>query len=112
MSKMNSLHNKILKTLYKANSKLDAFTLFKRMKVSFSEYTQAVNVLIENKIVEKDEYTLRLTKIGREKVLVRLNANGTLFKHWRNVPEDFMGPQMPINEPYIPSIKRLDKKTF
>ena len=101
----------VLVTLMKSSSGLDAFSLFRRLKVSFSDFSKAVRNLTEHGFIRevKDDF-YRLTKEG-EKYINRQKTT-SVDRHWRQVPEKFLASKLKKGSFYIPSVRLLDRKTF
>lgn len=108
---LNKLQNKMLQSMYKSNRILDSFTLFKRMKISFSEFSHAINKLISENLIEEKGHELRVTLKGAQYVL-SIGSVENANKTWREVPEKLQIERLKANDFYIPSSKLLDDNTF
>lgn len=106
------LQNEILRVLFNSSGRLDSFTLFRRMKVSFKEFTIAINTMLETGLLVKEENIIYLSETGRKEVLSHAKAYSPKIKPWREIPSKMLGQKLHVDEPYIPSIRLLDKKTF
>lgn len=97
--------------LKKSSNGLDAFSLFQSLKIPFTEFTKVIKSLLESEFINevKDDY-FRISKIG-EDTLKNKKASAA-NKHWRQVPEKFIGPKLKKHSFYIPSLRLLDKNTF
>lgn len=82
--KLNNIEKLFISTLFNSNKKLDPFTIFKRMKVSFPEYTKTYNNLIEKQLIEESNDKISLSKKGMDAALINANA---LSRHWRDTPK-------------------------
>jgi hypothetical protein len=102
----------LLSLLFKAYGTLDSYTLFRRSKLSFSVFTESVNNLVQNQLVNEIDNSLSLSRAGKEFVLNNNFMLSTVKKPWRQVPDSFIGSKLRLEELYIPSISALDKKTF
>ena len=112
MKRINISHKKLLAVLLKANGKLDSFTLFKRSKSSFAEFSVVSRVLFEEKLAEEDgNDNILLTKTGRDYIISTKTSHNGEHK-WREVPETFKTNVIDAGEPYVPNIELLDKSTF
>lgn len=111
MKHLNRVHRKLLSDLLKAHGKLDSFTLFKRSKVSFSEFASATRFLFDAQLTEEDEDNVILSKKGKEYITsIEITQEGQ-YK-WREIPNTLKINSIDIDEPYIPNIELLDKRTF
>ncbi|MBH2721947.1 hypothetical protein [Serratia ureilytica] len=111
MKKINKIKITILRTLFSASSKtLDSFSVFKRTKVPFSDFTRNVNELKENGYINVDGILLNITHSGRKLILTTNSSYlGSQKKTWREVPKSMCGPKLDINYKYVPSIRLLSK---
>ncbi|OCH21579.1 hypothetical protein [Aliivibrio logei] len=110
---MKMLENEIaiLSILMKSANGLDAFTLFRRAKISFTAFTPIIKNLTEKVLIieEKSDF-FKITEEGKSQILSQKKTRNE--KPWRQVPERFLGKKLLVNELYIPSVSLLDKKTF
>jgi len=100
-----------LSILMRSSRGLDAFSFFRRLNLSFADFTKIINSLSEAALIEeaKDDF-FQITDNGRE-YLIKQNAVAA-DKHWRKVPERMLGVKLEEGSLYIPSIRLLDKNTF
>ncbi|KFX05993.1 hypothetical protein KP22_09045 [Pectobacterium betavasculorum] len=112
MKKINKIKITILKTLFSASSRtLDSFSVFKRTKVPFSDFSRNVNELKETGYINVDGILLNITLSGRKLILTISNDHlDNPQKTWREVPKSMRGPKLDINYKYVPSIRLLSKK--
>lgn len=108
--KVSPLQKKMLAILFKGGRELDSFTLFKRAKIGFSEFTLTINGLIDSHLIEEVENRLNLSDEGV--AIVLQGGSGIGEKVWRHVPEEFIVQRTPPNQPYTPSVRLLDPRTF
>lgn len=108
--KVSPLQNKLLALLLKGGRELDSFTLFKRAKVGFSEFTISINGLRDRELVVDVDNRLKLSDEGLDIVLQ--GGPGTGEKEWRRVPAKYKIQAVPSNQPYTPSLRLLDRRTF
>ncbi|MCG8708495.1 hypothetical protein JHU04_001707 [Brenneria sp. 4F2] len=108
---MSEIERDILTFLFKSSAGLDAFTLFKRVKIPFSEFSKALFLLSDKNFVEESrEEFYKITPAGRN-MLSSVSSNKK-NANWREIPERFREISLPVNSYYVPSIKLLDKDTF
>jgi len=112
MKKLNSLDNFILKILYESSGSLDEFTAFRRSKVSFSEFTKSLTKLYSNQYLIEVNKKIQLSDKARIHILSSGNELGSKDKDWREVPEELKLAKHSKFDLYIPSQKKLDKRTF
>lgn len=108
--KVSQLQNKLLALLFNGGRELDSFTLFKRAKIGFSDFTLTINGLIESQLIVEVEDKLRLSDTGVSIVLQV--GSGVDDKVWRRIPEKLVAQRIQPNQPYTPSVRLLDRKTF
>jgi predicted methyltransferase len=111
MNNITKIDRLILNILYKSSGKLETYNVFKRSRVGFKTFSLSVRRLTENALLIEIEGTLSLTQTGKDIVLTASPKNNE-SKEWRSVPLKFKIPQIAPNEPYIPSIKLLDRRSF
>jgi predicted transcriptional regulator len=109
--KLTKGESETLNILMKSSRGLDAFSLFRRTKVSFTEFSKTIRELTKYDFITEikdDFYTI--TKDGQTYIT---KANRIAKdRPWRDVPKRFLGKKIKNNDFYIPSLKLLDKKTF
>jgi len=100
-----------LSILLKSSRGLDAFSFFRRLNLSFTEFNKIISSLSEASLIEeiKDDF-FQITGNGQE-YLIKQNVQAS-DKHWRKVPKRMLGVKLEEDALYIPSIRLLDKKTF
>lgn len=102
---------KTLILLKKSTSGLDAFSMFSRLTIPFTEFTKVIKSLLEyDLILEKKNDFFRLSNNGE--VFLSKQKNTSADKHWRQVPEKYLGSKLKKGSFYIPKISLLDEKTF
>lgn len=111
MNQVNKTEREILVILSKGNKEVDSFTLFKRLRTSFAEFSRSVNFLLKNSYIKVDGNKIRLTPKGNELVIIGNKSSGS-NKQWRNIPDRFMKNSISADEPYVPSRKLLDERSF
>lgn len=112
MIKLNATDKKLVISLYKSNRSLEAFTLFRRLKINFTDFLKSVSRLQELLFVEENQNRIALTEEGFNWALRNLNSSQCENKHWRNIPEKYFCTKIDENDFYIPSKKLLDRRTF
>lgn len=113
ITKRASLVRVILLLIFRSGSFISTFSLYRKTRVSFSDFVQAVTSLKEKGFVTEEENLIKLTKEGYSLVLNKLRApelKGSI--PWREVPERFKRENLFPSEPYIPNVGLLDKKLF
>ena len=111
MKHLNQTHRKLLSDLLKGYGKRDSFTLFKKSGISFSDFTLATRFLFDEKLAEENETHILLTETGK-KLISRLEMTQEGQYKWREIPKNLKTNPIEVNEPYIPNIELLDKRTF
>lgn len=111
MKKLNELQNTLLKLLYSSYGKLDSYTLFKRSRVSFSEFTKALIYLINKNYITDNDHVIQLTDQGIANIYNNFSPS-EVSKKWREIPTELKLEKMDANDLYIPSASLLDEKTF
>ncbi|MBY6017894.1 hypothetical protein KUW04_08900 [Halomonas denitrificans] len=111
MYSLSKIDERILNVLYSSSRGLDAFSLFKRSEVSFPDFSKALAILSEAQLVgEPSDDFFVISQSGRQLLLTKRKTKNS--REWRTVPSKFLGPKQKENKPYIPSLKKLDKKSF
>lgn len=113
MSKVSKSEKKMLLDVFKAKNKIDSFTLYKRSRLGFSDFTDTFKKLSDDGLVnEDDSERISLTNKGKEFVIKISSLGMNENQEWREVPDRFKDVSIDIHEPYIPNINLLDKNTF
>ena len=112
MKKLNNIERAVLYQLYKSNRNLDAFTLFKRLKVGFSEFRKSLNTLSKFELLIEEGHRIKLSASGAELISSYGKISSSEELEWREVPARFKTELVSPNKPYVPSKKMLDKRTF
>ena len=108
---LSKVELKALILLKKSSSGLDAFTLFSRLSIPFTEFTKIIKKLLEHDLVlEKKNDFFRLSNNGV--MLLNKRENTSTDRYWRKVPEKYLGSKLKKGKLYIPRISLLDEKTF
>ncbi|WP_421292605.1 hypothetical protein [Aeromonas taiwanensis] len=110
MIKLNNTEQTLLKTLLTSNKSLESFTLFKRMKISFSEFSSTLRSLKNKALIEERENRIYLSENGTQ--IAFFEKTVQTEKKWRTIPAKMQGKTHNANEPYIPNISKLDIKAF
>ena len=110
MKKLTRIQRLILKDLFKANGKIDSFTLFRRYYITPPQLASSVFKFIKNGYIKNSDGMLILTSKGKKwlketKFLVGRDGDCP----WKEVPDDFRQAQLPLWTPYVPEIELLDK---
>ncbi|WP_187484688.1 hypothetical protein [Pantoea agglomerans] len=110
--KMNNLlkiNKLILRSLFSSsNGKLDSYSVFKKIKVSFPEFIKSINKLEKDGYVTLDGILVTITIAGREHILKDNNASTLSVKNWRETPQSMLGHKLDVDYKYVPSIRLLD----
>ena len=103
----------ILFLLFKANNPLQAFTIYKRFRLTYSDFSKSIFSLIRKKLIIGKDNKFRITTIGRKRVFKEKNNYLlTQSKSWRFVPKEFMQTKIGTNDFYIPNRSLLDSRQF
>lgn len=109
---MNQSQIVTLRLLYASDGSLDTFTLFRRLRLPVSEYSLVLDSLVNGGYVEVLENSIRTLDKGRDFIAQSVFSESTKYKAWREVPDEYLGPQINPGTFYTPSIRLLDKKAF
>jgi len=112
MKKFNDLQRIILKFLSLSSGKLDTYTLFKKSRVNFDNFSKAYRNLINRNIINETDNYAFITVEGAMEVKSIVSELRLQEKTWRQIPEKFLGNFVDVNSLYIPSRALLDKTTF
>lgn len=109
MSNLLKTNNIILKSLFSStNGKLDSYSVFKKVRISFPEFTKSLKKLQSDGFITIDGILIAITIAGREHILKDNNASTMFVKDWREVPKTMLGHKVDIDYKYVPSIRLLD----
>lgn len=101
----------VLKELSNAEDGLLASTFWVRFRIDPSQLFDGLNNLLKHKIINLDGARIELTKEGRkwlEKVGPKAFTKN-IEGGYMECPEEFIQPQLAINEPIIPILRLVDK---
>lgn len=107
----NEIQKLIIQELMQANRRIDSFTLFKRLKINFSDFSKQISVLEKNELISIEELIITLTLKGLE-VSVKQEFNDKRRRKKIELQNNFTCHKIPVDEFYIPTLHLLDKKTF
>lgn len=101
---------KILKELYTSPRKqLEDFTLFKRIKVTFTKMYSSLKHLSEAGLIIDDDTVIKITETGKKEVVsIFKKSSYGKNKSWREIPSEFTQPKLNKDSCYIPNISLLD----
>lgn len=110
MKIVNQTERIILRDLLLSEAGLHAYTFWRRYLISPAQVARVIQRLVKKGILEFDESHLAFTPEGfKWAIKNRTNLYALHHRPWRQCPEDFMRPQLPVNEPIAPRISMLDK---
>lgn len=113
MLKINRYQKIILRDLFRAGGILNAYTFYRRYKFDVFFLVEKTKKLLRLGLIEFENTSLRLTDKGKTLLLEEnIICKGEIEKPWLIIPDKFKAVQILPWEPYIPSIKLLDKKFF
>lgn len=107
---LSTKEKKILRILFVASEGLYYYSLYSKALLSISDLSKSLDILTDQKFIEDDEGRLKITKLGVEyalksKLVIKKNSN-----KFDNIPKEFLGPRIEINEFYLPTISKLDEE--
>lgn len=106
--RLNKLEVRLLTDLFKSSEGLFIFTLYRRYNLSPKELFLAVNKLKENELIEFDDDRISITKQGIQYAVDSNFSKSNKSNRFEKIPENFLGPQISINEFYIPKINSFN----
>lgn len=101
----------ILKSLLKSSHGLEAFTIFKRLKIPFSSFITSITSLTKKGMIEeaKEEF-YKITSTGISHLnFSKKNDNSN---PWMDIPKQYELEKFDVDSFYIPNRRLLDKTTF
>lgn len=102
----------ILLNIFKSSNGLNAYTLFKRSKISYPLFMNCIRKLQNKKLIEIDkEDHITITESAVCFILQR-GFKKDNNADWKKAPEIFLKNKSDINTLYIPNISLLDSKEF
>jgi hypothetical protein len=98
----------VIRALYLSAAGLHPFTFYRRYRIAPDHIVEVLNRLEEQGLAYYDQARIKLTPTGKKWVL----DNRALLlkipdKPWREIPNEFTAPQLPVNEPYTPNTSLL-----
>jgi hypothetical protein len=111
--RLNISESRILAIIFKSGKSIDAFTVYRRLKLSFGEYDKSTRSLVDKGLVHEKEQSLNITLEGKKFLLTQKNnylINN--IKEWRNIPNEYTQGSIQANELYIPKRSLLDSRHF
>jgi hypothetical protein len=110
MRAINQAERLILKDVLTSTAGVHAYTFWRRYLISPSQVTRVIKRFVGKGILEFDGSRITFTQKGRKwGIKNRANLYAMSHRPWRQCPEEFMQPQLSINQPIAPSISMLDK---
>lgn len=108
---LNKLEVRILAELGRSSEGLRGFSLFRRIRVPLSEFSDAMSSLKDSGLIEEGEKDCyEITSQGVERAATLSPFLDGSPKPWRKVPERFIERRIKIQEMYVPSISKLDQE--
>lgn len=102
----------ILLNIFKSSNGLNAYTLFKRSKISYPLFMNCIRKLQNKKLIEIDkEDHITVTESAVCFILQR-GFKKDNNADWKKTPKIFLKNKSDINTLYIPNISLLDSKEF
>ena len=105
--KLNNLTKQILKSLFKSDQGLFIFTLFQRYKSSPKDLFESITSLKSQEYIIEENERLSITSKGKEFVIYNNLASKNNINKFENIPEQFKGKRIGINEFYIPKDSKI-----
>lgn len=103
----------ILKKLYIQPQYHSMFYFHKHYNLTPGETIIFMTKFSELGVIASNSNKFKLTQYGK---LWILSHRATIFfrkiNYWKSIPEEFKGYEININEPYLPSRNKLDKKLY
>lgn len=98
----------IIRDLYLSAVGLHPFTFYRRYRIAPDQIVEVLNRLEEQGLAYYDQTRIKLTPTGRKWIVDnRALLLKVTDKPWRETPDEFIAPQLSINEPYIPNTSLL-----
>lgn len=111
MFNLSTTELKALTVLWKSSKGLDAFSFFRKLDISFSNFSKIIRSLSEKKLIKEDsDDFFIITSEGIKQVTHKIADKKR--RSWRDIPERFLTSKIASSELYIPSTSLLDKSTF
>ncbi len=111
--RISKIEFRLLSLVYKSSHYLNAFTVYRKLKLSFSEFINAFNKLLEKEFIESIDKKIHITAKGNKFLLEKKNNYLILVeKIWRKVPSEFTQNCIESNEFYVPRKTLLDSRQF
>lgn len=103
---------RLLSLVYMASGSLDAFTLYRRSRLTYVRFTGLIEKLTKNELLIYRDNKFELSEEAKE--LLHQNKNYLIekVKSWRRVPKEFVTDNIYTDTMYVPSRSRLDSRQF
>lgn len=100
---------RVLVLLFKSNTALTAFTVYRRLRLTYSQFNKSVSELSHMQLVEISDNRISISKHGKD-ILIQQKSSYifTGAKTWRNIPDNFIGNKIEPNDFYVPALSKLD----
>lgn len=96
----------IVMCLYKNKGEMSSFNMFRRLKISFSDFMSCLRGLEKRKIIKIDEEMIFLEKLGYK--IIYGNQKVSQKKGVERVPVNMRAEYvLPIGAPYVPKISAI-----
>lgn len=102
---MKKIERLILKELYESYEGLLGYTLHSKLNVGVAEIVSAIDHFVEMGVVLYTNDKLKLTSKGKDYVEAELHLKRETRDKFSNIPEEFVRPNIKINEPFLPTIR-------
>jgi|ERR1035437_1941308 predicted methyltransferase len=104
------LNKRIVIELFKGSEGLYLFTLYQRLKATPKDLFNAINELIQEKIISKQGDRINLTSDGKEFVIKhKITVKGNSDK-FQKISSNFLGRKISVNEFYLPSSPNIQNE--
>jgi DNA-binding PadR family transcriptional regulator len=110
MKSLNKIERIILRDLLMSSEGLDAYTFWRRYHISPGQISQVLSRFVERRILKLKNDHIEITRKGQKWLIEnRIKLFPVTEKPWRKCPEEFLQPQLPIQQPIVPRLSQLDK---
>lgn len=107
---MQKFERKILFDLFKSSNGLYAFTFYERYKVEPDIVFKFIAKYESLDVLEFKENRLSLTTFGRDYIQKKKFDLPYGSDKYGNIPKDYIGEKIEINQPYIPDKNELSNE--
>lgn len=107
---MKNFERKIFYDLYKSSGGLFVYTFYSRYKITPEILSKFVGKFLDSNMITFENNRITLTDSGRKFVENRKFTSPYGIDTFANIPQEFKGEKIEIDQPYLPNRSELPKE--